>query len=104
MKRLSEEIGASFRTPYEDRALQPIPDRIRRLTISEKQSRIVIRKVSLIAEVLEAFCNHFERVTGFKLQYKGQDIPTLAHKAVCALLVTRRKQLPEDIRHELAVT
>ena len=29
-------------------------------------------------------------------------MPTLAYKAICALLVTKRRQLPDGIRQELA--
>ena len=102
-KRLNEELKVSFRTSYEVKASKPIPECIRSLTIYCNKSRIIIRKISLIADVLRDFCHRFQAETGFKLEYKGQQLPTVAYKAIYALLVTKRKQLPEDIRHELAV-
>ena len=58
-KRLNEELKYSFRASYEDKGLQPIPERLKALTIYFGRSRIVIRKIPLIADVLGGFCRHF---------------------------------------------
>ena len=82
----------------------PIPQRIKSLSIigNKGKRKIKIRKIPCIADVLEQFCNNFQIQTNIKLEYKGQHMPTLAYKAICALLVTRRRQLPDGIRQELA--
>ena len=52
--------------------------------------------------MLDKFCKNFQIETSLKLEYKGQHMPTLAYKAICAQLVTKRKQLPDGIKKELA--
>jgi len=102
-ERLNEWLRLTFTTSFEEVGSQPVPSRIRALFFKlARGRRIVIRKIPSNAPLLRDFCRHFEATVGIKLEYHAEALPTLALKAMAALLVKRRKQLPSAATDELA--
>ena len=100
---MNDDLLLTFTASNEEVGQQPVPSRIRALFFKVKRGRrIVIRKIPSNAPQLWDFCRHFEATVSIKLEYHAEALPTLALKAMAALLGKRRKQLPSAAREELA--